>query len=71
MTNTTRRISMPIYYEYKAVIAIQDLAILEGDQPPKAVGLVREWARAHKNGLLKEWDFVRKKKSLFPIEPLE
>ena len=40
MTNTTRRISMPIYGEYKAVIAIQDLAIIEGDQPPKAVGLV-------------------------------
>jgi hypothetical protein len=28
-----------IYGEYKAVISIQDLAILEGDLPPKAVGL--------------------------------
>jgi hypothetical protein len=60
-----------IYGEYKAVISIQDLAILEGDLPPKAVGLVMEWGRAHKNDLLKEWDFARKKKSLFPIEPLE
>ena len=60
-----------IYGDYKAVIAIQDFAILEGDLPPKAVGLVMEWARAHKNELLKEWDFARKKKSLFPIEPLE
>ena len=60
-----------IYGEYKAVISIQDLAILEGDLPPKAVGLVMEWGRAHKNDLLKEWDFARKKKALFPIEPLE
>ena len=60
-----------IYGEYKAVISIQDLAILEGDLPPRAVGLVMEWGRAHKNDLLKEWDFAREKKSLFPIEPLE
>ena len=60
-----------IYGKYKAVISIQDFAILEGDLPPKAVGLVMEWGRAHKNDLLKEWDFDRKKKSLFPIEPLE
>jgi hypothetical protein len=57
--------------EYGAVISIQDLAILEGDLPPKAVGLVMEWGWAHKNDLLKEWDFARKKKALFSIEPLE
>ncbi len=48
-----------IYGDYKAVIAIQDLAILEGDLPPKAVGLVREW------------DLAREKQSLFKIKPLE
>ena len=60
-----------IYGEYKAVISIQNLAILEGDLPPKATGLVMKWTRTHKKELLKEWDFARKKKSLFPIEPLE
>ena len=60
-----------IYGEYKAVISIQDLAILEGDLPPKAVGLVMEWGRAHKNELLMDWDLARTKKCLFPIEPLE
>ena len=60
-----------IYGEYRAVISIQDLAILEGDLPPRAVGLVMEWGRAHKNELLKDWDLARTKKSLFPIEPLE
>ena len=48
-----------------------DLAILEGDLPPKAVGLVMEWGRAHKNDLLKEWDFAQKEEISFPIEPLE
>jgi hypothetical protein len=60
-----------IYGEYKAVVSIQDLGILEGDLPPKAVGLVMEWGRAHKNDLLRDWDLARKKKSLSPIEPLE
>ena len=60
-----------IYGEYKAVISIKDLAILEGDLPPKAVGLVMEWGRAYKNDLLRDWDLARKKKSLFLIEPLE
>ena len=53
-----------IYGEYKAVISIHDFAILEGDLPPKAVGLVMEWARVHKNELLKEWDFARSSSTL-------
>ncbi len=60
-----------IYGDYKAVIAIQDLAILEGDLPPKAVGLVMEWAKLYKNELLREWDLAREKQSLFKIKPLE
>ena len=60
-----------IYGSYKAVIAIHDLAILEGDLPPKAVGLVMEWAKEHKGELLEEWDLAKAKQSLFQIEPLE
>jgi hypothetical protein len=40
-----------IYRNYKAVVAIHDLSLLEGDLPPKAVGLVMEWAKQHKNEL--------------------
>lgn len=32
-----------VYNEFKAVIAINDLSILLGDLPPKAIGLVMEW----------------------------
>lgn len=60
-----------IYGDNKAVIAIADFAMLEGDLPPKAVGLVMEWARAHKDELFKEWNLARDKKTLFPIDPLE
>ncbi len=60
-----------IYGSNKAVIAIQDLAILGGDLPPKAVGLVMEWARLRKNELLNEWGLARKMQALFQIEPLE
>jgi hypothetical protein len=35
-----------IYGDNKAVIAIGDVAILEGDLPPRAVSLVMEWARS-------------------------
>jgi hypothetical protein len=60
-----------IYGDNKAVIAIEDLAILEGDLPPKAVGLVMEWAKAHRGELMQEWDLARQRKALFPIDPLE
>ena len=60
-----------IYAGYKAVIAIRALAILEGDLPPKAVGMVMEWARQHRDDLLENWELARKKQALFQIEPLE
>jgi len=60
-----------IYEEHRAVIAIQDFNMLEGDLPSRAMGLVMEWSRAHRNELMEEWDLARKKQSLFSIEPLE
>jgi hypothetical protein len=60
-----------IYGDYKAVIGIYDFGILEGDLPPKALGLVMEWARINKDALLEDWDRARCMKALFPIKPLE
>jgi hypothetical protein len=59
------------YGDDRAVIGIQDLAILEGDLPPKAIGLVMQWASAHRNELLKEWDLAGAKRALLPFKPLE
>jgi hypothetical protein len=44
--------------------------LLEGDLPPKALGMVTEWTKLHQEELLTEWDLARSKKPLFDIEPL-
>jgi hypothetical protein len=60
-----------VYNEFKAVIAINDFSILFGDLPPKAIGLVMEWARLHKGELLADWRLCQQKQPLNPISPLE
>ena len=60
-----------VYNEFKAVIAINDLSILFGDLPPKAIGLVMEWARLHKSELLMDWNLSQQKQPLNSISPLE
>jgi len=59
------------YGSYKAAIRIADFAVLEGYLPPRALGLVMEWAEIQKDELIKNWNLAREKMSLFPIEPLK
>lgn len=59
------------YNEYKAVISIKDLALLKGKLPPKALGLVMEWASQHQNELMEDWELAKQWEALKPIEPLE
>jgi hypothetical protein len=44
---------------------------MHGDLPPKALGLVMEWARIHQTELKRDWDLAVHKKALEPIAPLE
>jgi hypothetical protein len=44
---------------------------MEGYLPPKALGLVMEWADIHKDELLKDWELAKAKEPLFQIEPLK
>ena len=60
-----------IYNEYKAVVGILDFSVLEGDLPPKALSLVMEWARMHRQELLHDWNLATQKKALEVIAPLE
>jgi hypothetical protein len=60
-----------IYGDHKAVIGIDDFGILEGDLPPRALGLVMEWARINKDALLEDWERARRMETLFAIKPLE
>src|SRR3990172_3852204 len=58
------------YGSYSITIKIEDFAILEGHLPPKALGLVIEWADIHKEELFKDWELAKDQKPLFPIEPV-
>jgi hypothetical protein len=59
------------YSSNEAVIRIKDFAVTEGYLPPKALGLVIEWAALHQDELLKNWQSARNGKKLLRIEPLE
>ena len=59
------------YNEYKAVISINDLAIIEGKLPPKALGLVIEWASINQEALKANWQLAQKFAELKKIPPLE
>jgi len=43
------------YGEHEAVLSIQTLAIVAGHLPPRALGLVIEWALLHQQELKSSW----------------
>jgi hypothetical protein len=61
------------YAEYSAQISIRDLGIIEGYLPPKALGLVAEWASIHKAELMENWKSLSEEASgtFKKIEPLK
>jgi hypothetical protein len=44
--------------------------VLNGSLPPRALRLVREWARLHPDELAQNWELARALEPLVPIEPL-
>ena len=59
------------YGDYDALIKIEDFAVIKGHLPPRALGLVIEWADIHKNELMENWKMAIENNPLFPIEPLK
>jgi hypothetical protein len=59
------------YGAYKVEIAIRTLGVLAGHFPPKALGLVMEWAGLHQNELMQDWELARQQAELKKIAPLE
>lgn len=59
------------YGRRQAVISIQGLAVLAGELPPRALGLVMEWASQHREELASNWTLARDKSPLKTIQPLE
>lgn len=58
------------YNEYRALIGIGNLALLEGELPSRVLGLVIEWAELHRDELQANWDSLQSTGSFSKIEPL-
>jgi hypothetical protein len=52
------------------VVGITTLGILRGKLPPRAMGLVLEWASQHQAELLAVWQLARARAPLMKIDPL-
>jgi hypothetical protein len=62
---------MFVYGGMRAIIGIEDLALLEGNLSPRVLGLVVEWAALHKRELLDNWNQARRQLPLSRVQPLE
>ena len=51
-------------------IEINSLKVLEGRIPPRALGLVMEWASQHQKELLSDWELARNNQPPEKIAPL-
>lgn len=54
----------------KIAIEIASLRVLEGRIPPRALGLVIEWASQHTDQLSENWELAKKNQRPKKIEPL-
>jgi len=59
------------YAGHRASFSIQDLKIIEGGLPRRAVSLVLEWAFQRRDDLMANWERAQRKEALAHIEPLE
>ena len=58
------------YGSREAVFDIHTLSVVAGRLPPRARGLVVEWAAQHQDELLDLWQKAREMEPLHKIEPL-
>ena len=59
------------YGDAKAMVSIMELGLLQGHLPPRALGLVMEWASLHRQDLLRAWDQAKANAPIAPIPPLD
>lgn len=59
------------YGDYKVEIEICTLSVLAGKFPPRALGLLIEWATQHQEELTANWQLARAAAELNRITPLE
>jgi len=58
------------YAEHNASVSIENLEVLGGTLPGRALSLVREWATLHRDELAANWERARAEDPLETIDPL-
>lgn len=58
------------YAEDEASIDLEDMTLIAGRLPPRALRLVVEWAHLHQAELRENWGRAREHQPLEPIDPL-
>ena len=59
------------YGNDQCLISINDLSVIEGRLPSRALGMVIEWAAVHQSELLANWELAKSLEPLKTIEPLQ
>jgi hypothetical protein len=59
------------YGDSAALVDILNLSVFAGRLPPRALGLVIEWATLHQQELLADWDMAKRQQAPQRIAPLE
>ena len=58
------------YAEHEAKIAIDTFGVISGKLPPRAMGLVAEWATLHQQDLRVLWAKATRLEQLHRLDPL-
>jgi hypothetical protein len=58
------------YAEHEMLVAIDTLAVIEGSLPPRALGMVMEWASLHQDELKSAWKRAQGLETIEKIAPL-
>lgn len=59
-----------LYGEFQATIEIENLRVLEGRLPRRALELVLDWAELHQGELRENWNLARERQELNKVSPL-
>jgi hypothetical protein len=60
-----------LYAGHEALIDIRALDVIGGSLPRRALNLTIEWAIAHRDELIEDWNLCQSKQSQKRIKPLE
>ena len=60
-----------VYNEYRALVGIDPIQVLEGYLPQRTRSLIFEWAALRQRELRQNWQLAQERRPLLRIEPLE